>query len=52
MLHQHVAGIRLNNIDAHDIFEHSSISRFNFKNGIVKKIDRHMESQLDKVIIG
>ena len=34
------------------MFECSSISSFNFKNGIVKKLDRHMECQKDQVIIG
>ena len=51
-LPQHVAEIRLNDYDSHDIFEHSIISRFNFTNGAVKKIDSHMESQVDQVIIG
>ena len=44
--------MRLNNCNAHDIFEHSIISRFNFTNGVVKKIDRCIESQVDQVIIG
>ena len=44
VLPQNVDEISLNNSETHDIFEYSSISRFNFKNGIVKKIDRHMES--------
>ena len=41
VLPQH-AKIRLNHLGAHNIFECSSIYRFNI---IVKKIDRHMESQ-------
>ena len=47
VLPQHVPKIRWNNSDTHNIFECSRIYRFNFKNIIVKKIDRHVESQVD-----
>ena len=47
VLPQQVAEITLNNSDVHDIFETSIISRFNFTNGIIKKIGRHVESQVD-----
>ena len=34
------------------MFEYSSVSRFNFKNGIIKKVDRYVEAQNNQVIIG
>ena len=52
VLPQHVAEIRMNHSETYDIFEYSSISRFNFNNGIVKKIDKYMESKKDQLIIG
>ena len=52
VLPNHVAEIRLNHLDTHDMFECSSVSRFNSKNGIIKKIDRHMETHENQVIIG
>ena len=52
MLPNNVAEIRLNYLDAHDMFKHSIISRFNFKNGTIKKIDRQMEAHKNQVVIG
>ena len=52
VLPNHFAEIRLNHLDTHAMFEHSSVSLFNFKNGIVKKKHRCMESQNNQVIIG
>ena len=48
----HVDEIRLNHLDSYDMFEHSSTSRFNFKNVIIKKIDRYVEARKNQVMIG
>ena len=42
----------MNHSETYDIFEYSSVSRFNFNNGIVKKIDKCMKSKKDQLIIG
>ena len=52
VLPKHVAEIRLNHLDTHDTFEHSSVSLFNVKNEIFKKTNRYVESQKNQVIIG
>ena len=51
MLPNHVAEIRLNNLDTHDTFEHSSVSSL-FQEWEIKKIDRCMEVHKNQLIIG
>ena len=45
VLPTHVEEIRLNHLDTHGVSEHSSVSRYNFNNGTIKKIDRHVEER-------